>query len=139
MNPSVWNHHLNFTDYGARIGVRSNDAAVLEQLQAVFPPHWKYLTTSTVDWQYSLYLAPCTRSGRKPFHLLFSNDEQIARSKELDLLVSAFDQDVQLAVAQKARRKVFVHAGVVGWRGRAIVIPGRSFSGKSTLVHELVR
>ena len=31
------------------------------------------------------------------------------------------------------------HAGVVGWRGRAIVIPGRSHAGKSTLVAELVR
>jgi hypothetical protein len=32
-----------------------------------------------------------------------------------------------------------VHAGVVGWRGSAIVIPGKSFSGKTTLVAELVR
>lgn len=30
------------------------------------------------------------------------------------------------------------HAGVVGLRGRAIMIPGPSFSGKSTLVAELV-
>ncbi len=32
-----------------------------------------------------------------------------------------------------------MHAGVVGWRGRAIVIPGHSFAGKSTLVAALVR
>jgi hypothetical protein len=42
-------------------------------------------------------------------------------------------------VAEFARRRVFVHAGVVGWRGQAIIIPGRSYSGKSTLVAELVR
>ncbi|WP_157871812.1 hypothetical protein [Gloeothece verrucosa] len=35
--------------------------------------------------------------------------------------------------------KLFVHAGVVGWRGRAIVIPGRSFSGKTTLAAALVK
>lgn len=34
---------------------------------------------------------------------------------------------------------MFVHAGVVGWRGQAVLIPGRSFSGKTTLVTELVR
>jgi hypothetical protein len=34
---------------------------------------------------------------------------------------------------------VFVHAGVVGWRGKAILIPGRSHTGKTTLVAELVR
>jgi hypothetical protein len=32
-----------------------------------------------------------------------------------------------------------VHAGVVGWRGRAILVPGRSRSGKTTLVAELVK
>ena len=39
----------------------------------------------------------------------------------------------------RARRRLFVHAGVVGWRGRAIVIPGASLSGKSSLVAALVR
>jgi len=34
---------------------------------------------------------------------------------------------------------VFVHAGVDGWSGQAIVIPWRSFSGKTTLVTALVR
>jgi hypothetical protein len=33
----------------------------------------------------------------------------------------------------------FLHAGVVGWEARAIVIPGRSFSGKTTLVREMLR
>ena len=32
----------------------------------------------------------------------------------------------------------FVHAGVVAWKGRAIVIPGRSQSGKTTLVKALL-
>jgi hypothetical protein len=32
-----------------------------------------------------------------------------------------------------------VHAGVVGWKDRAILIPGLSHSGKSTLVNQLIR
>lgn len=139
MKPTVWTHQLNFSVYGARIGVRSNDADALSLLQSVFPPHWKYLTTANVDWQYSLTVAPPTRSGRKPYHVLYSNDEVLARVRDLHLIVMAFDRDVQLAVAQKAHGKVFVHAGVVGWRGRAIVIPGKSFTGKSTLTRALVR
>ncbi len=31
-----------------------------------------------------------------------------------------------------------MHAGVVGWRGRAILIPGRSGTGKTSLVAALV-
>jgi hypothetical protein len=37
-----------------------------------------------------------------------------------------------------ARDRVFVHAGVVGWQGRAILLPGRSMAGKSTLVRALL-
>ena len=46
---------------------------------------------------------------------------------------------LRLEVAEFAKGRVFVHAGVVGWKGRAIVFPGKSFSGKSTLTAELVR
>ena len=42
-------------------------------------------------------------------------------------------------MAAETRERVFVHAGVVGWKGHAIVIPGRSRSGKTTLVAELVK
>jgi len=35
--------------------------------------------------------------------------------------------------------RVFVHAGVVGWNGKAILLPADSFKGKSTMVAELVR
>ena len=48
-------------------------------------------------------------------------------------------QDIDTTVSQRSRQMLFVHAGVVGWRGLAIIIPGRSHSGKSTLVAELVR
>ena len=33
-----------------------------------------------------------------------------------------------------AREVVFIHAGVVGWGGRVVIIPGRSHTGKTTLV-----
>jgi Rps23 Pro-64 3,4-dihydroxylase Tpa1-like proline 4-hydroxylase len=47
--------------------------------------------------------------------------------------------EIDSTVAQRSRQMLFVHAGVVGWRGRAIIIPGSSHAGKSTLVAELVR
>lgn len=41
---------------------------------------------------------------------------------------------LQLDLARHARGLTFVHAGVVRYRGVGIVVPGRSNSGKSTLV-----
>lgn len=46
--------------------------------------------------------------------------------------------EVHLAIAAHAPNHVFVHAGAVSWRGRAIVIPGRSMAGKTTLVRALL-
>jgi len=134
-----WQERLAFSLYGARIGVQSNAVAGLNALVEMFPPQWRQYHGARVDYIYSLYLAPPTRPGRKPFHTLYENDKQLMRSRELAHVTSRFESEMQLAVAQAARGKVFVHAGVVGWRGRAILIPGRTFTGKSTLVYELVR
>lgn len=47
--------------------------------------------------------------------------------------------DIQIFVAEFATPHLFVHAGVVAVDGRAIIIPGRSYAGKSTLVTSLVK
>jgi hypothetical protein len=62
----------------------------------------------------------------------------VATEREDDLL-RWLHGDIDNGVAQRSRQMLFVHAGVVGWRGLAIVMPGRRPSGKSTLVEALVR
>lgn len=46
--------------------------------------------------------------------------------------------DIHLSIALHATDDVFVHAGVVALGNVAVLLPGRSLAGKSTLVHELV-
>jgi hypothetical protein len=53
--------------------------------------------------------------------------------------LEALAADVHHFVALRAPGWIFVHAGVVEYGGRAILLPGRSRAGKSTLVAELVR
>jgi len=65
-------------------------------------------------------------------------DEPIT-SANLDDALDRFGESLMVHVANFAPDRVFVHAGVVGWRGRAIVLPGPSFAGKTTLTAELVR
>ena len=71
--------------------------------------------------------------------MLYAGASLAARSRDTCEVLERFESALQLYVAERSPRRVFVHAGVVGWRGRAIVIPGRSLSGKTTLVAELVR
>jgi hypothetical protein len=59
---------------------------------------------------------------------------ELTHAQALDVLES----ELQLSVARLARPQVFVHAGVVAVNGRAILVPGRSGTGKTTLVRALV-
>jgi hypothetical protein len=93
-----------------------------------------------VDRLYSIIIGGAgKRSNIRRLNLLYGDHVRLARSVDADEVFNTLESDLRLFVAEAARHRVFVHAGVVGWKGRAIVIPGRSFTGKSTLVAELVK
>src|SRR5687767_2598740 len=133
-----WNAAVAFDAYGVRFGVRVNDATVMPRLASLFPPGWRLSPSPIVDWLFSLWLGSSEGRVRK-FHLLYAGITRRARSLDTDEVFDTLEADLRQAVAANARRSVFVHAGVVGWKGRAILVPGRSGSGKTTLVSELVR
>lgn len=68
-----------------------------------------------------------------------ANGEDLGGSSDLAIAAELLLSHLELWVAEHARRFVFVHAGCVAVDGRAIVIPGRTMSGKSSLTAALVR
>src|SRR5256714_4105627 len=136
----VWAAGFAFESFGVRVGVRATDAPTLELLTGCLPPGWKPLRARIVERLYSLHAPAATaRRGVRRFRVLYGDHVRLARSFEIEDVLEAFESHLQMYVAVEARRGLFVHAGAVGWRGRAVVLPGRSYSGKSTLVAELVR
>ncbi|HET7442082.1 MAG TPA: hypothetical protein VFJ47_12330 [Terriglobales bacterium] len=130
-----WAAGFSIIAYGVRIGIRVSEAGLLEPLRAYLPIGWRPASSNTVERLYSLIGGgPGPGVNLRRFHVLFANAQRIARTGDRDEVLEAFESDVALYCALMARRRLFVHAGVIGWKGRAILIPGRSFSGKSTLV-----
>lgn len=70
---------------------------------------------------------------------MFAGDEMVTEDAVLQAVLSRLATDLMVHVANHAPDHIFMHAGVVGWRDRALVLPGASFAGKTTLVAELVR
>ena len=135
-----WAVGFSLKSYGVRIGIRSNDPAVLDRVCRHLPSEWENVTSAVVDRVYSILIGGGgSRPNVRRLNLLYGDHIRLARSFDLDSLFETFESDLRLFVAELATHRVFVHAGVVGWKGQAIVIPGRSYSGKSTLVAELVR
>ncbi len=118
--------------FGVCIGLRTNNAELSEELPAYFPPLWKRSSATTVDRIFSL------RVG-KLSHALFEDETLVLQASRRTHLLTDFQRRLKMYVAEMARRRVFVHAGAVGWQGKAILLPGRSYSGKTTLVRALVR
>jgi hypothetical protein len=135
-----WAVGFSLKSYGVRIGIRSNDPLALDRVCRHLPSEWENASSSVVDRVYSILIGgKGPRPNVRRLNLLYGDHVQLARSLDLDLVFEKFESDLRLFVAELAKHRVFVHAGVVGWKGKAIVIPGRSYSGKSTLVAELVR
>ena len=125
--------------YDAHLSIRVDPPELLERLRPYLPPGWQPSTTTTVDCCYVLAASePATAPSADGVYVLSADGQRLTASSELDQLLRVFEADVRLCVAVRARRWFFVHAGVVGWRGHAVVIPGSSWAGKTRLVHALV-
>lgn len=135
-----WAAGVSIRAYGLRIGIRVSEPGALETLAACLPPRWTPSSSPLVDQLFSFVLGgPGPRASTKRFYVAYAGSARIARETDFDRACEALRTQIRLFIAEHARRRVFVHAGVVGWQGRAIVLPGRSHAGKSELVAALVR
>jgi hypothetical protein len=126
--------------FGVRIGIRVSERGFLKKLKGVLPPGWKPARSTRVDHLFSLRVGGTTRRSRiRRFHLLYLDSTRLSRSMDLDDVLQALEYNLQFLVSLEAKGRLFVHAGVVAWKKKAILIPGISFSGKTTLVDALVR
>jgi hypothetical protein len=116
-----------------------NDPAVLPQLEPLLPLGWEATTSAEVDFLFSFLVGgEDTGKGTRRYHLVYSGASRVARTMEWQEALTQLGLGLQTYSALLAKDYLFVHAGVVGWQGQAIVIPGRSYSGKTTLVKALI-
>ena len=108
---------MTITAQGVHVGFRTDRAGVLERLPGLLPPGWKPSERVEVRRLYSLRVGEEERRGQRLYHVLYMNASRLERSLDLEYILDRLEADVQLYVAERARRRIFVHAGVVGWKG----------------------
>jgi hypothetical protein len=126
-------YQIQFEAFGVEMRICTNTQDLLRDVESILPPSARRRPRSKTDrvmglmddgsGTYSIY-----RYDRMPIH--------DAPGREYALIM--LDSQIHGHIALEAEDYVFVHAGAVGDGDRAIVIPGMSFSGKTTLVRALV-
>jgi hypothetical protein len=117
-----------------------DDVALLPVWRERLPPGWRPSREPVVDHLYSIRAGGAVAGTRvRRYYLVFSGSAQLARTLDEGMALELFESAVSFDVASSSERWVFVHAGAVGWHGRAILVPAPSQHGKSTLVEALVR
>lgn len=119
---------------GLRVGFRANRSDLIANFASVHAPGSIPTDFANLDFVYSL--AWQSRFGSYAAYL---GSRALIRRASLKAAVDSIESDLQHTIAAHSRNHLFVHAGVVAWRGQAILFPGRTYSGKSTLVQALIR
>jgi len=115
---------------------------IIDRLWPLLPPGWESDDdpNAPVDILFSLLTPKASKQkGVRRYNLLYHNASRLARTLDMDEALRTLESQLELIMAYSAKACLFVHAGVVGWQGQAVVIPGRSFSGKTTLVKALIK
>jgi len=129
---------LTFVSYGVCIRLQAPDARWLTDMEQRLPPGWRLADGDQPDCTVSV---KPRSAGFFVGRVIWRGGEGVVSTsvETRQHLPNVLESQIRLLVAEHATQHVFVHAGVVGWSGVAIVVPGRTFSGKTTLVVELIR
>ncbi len=116
--------------FGVRVDV-TVPARLESEARALLPPNAEFVddgaegvTVSIEDRTGELVVT----AGRVP----------AGTTQDDELALGMLDAQIRAQIALWAPEHIFVHAGVVAVRGRAVVVPGFTFTGKTTLIRALV-
>lgn len=129
-------YRYGFESFGVKIGIESDSRGFLKKIVGRLPEiiPGRYFSELESAAEHNFFV----EVGEKIYRF-YKDGEEISCGEKEDIFLKFFLSRLRLTVAEFAVGKVFLHAGVVGWKDRAIVIPGRSFSGKTTIIAELLR
>ncbi|MGC2637388.1 MAG: hypothetical protein WA294_09435 [Acidobacteriaceae bacterium] len=81
---------------------------------------------------------PTPGSAGRPLFVVGEGERAIFASADVREAARVLESRVHLRAAALTKEYVFVHAGVVQWGGHALLLPGASHTGKSSMVAALV-
>jgi hypothetical protein len=123
---------LRFEAFGVGLQVEFGSDELRAIADAVLPPNYSPCEPSEVRAGFTL-----SGSEAEGYSVGVAGRPTLTHGT-LAVALNALDADIRMFIAVNAK-ELFVHAGVVGINGACLVIPGETFTGKTTLVSALVQ
>jgi hypothetical protein len=134
----AWVARGRYGAFGVSWAIQADDIAAYHLLLDRLPPGSTPVSAKGTLRSYAFRTLPPATPGDDVSYLLLADGRPLLRSTEASDIAEAFEDNLNWLVAEHSQRRVFLRAGVVGWRDRAIIIPGGPRTGKTTLVRALV-
>lgn len=131
-------HNFSLECFGVKFSVTANRAESLREIEVrmprILPVEWKEIAFE--DARHRFYFSKNSETGDIT---VYKEDEILYAGDKPATGLDALSSRIRLTVAEFTDKFVFLHAGVIGWKDRAVIIPGKSFAGKTTLVAEFAK
>jgi hypothetical protein len=124
---------MRFEAFGVQVELTLSNPGLETEVGEILPPGWRACAPSASAGRFGV------RQMGDDAYEVTAGGEPIIEHATLPVALTMLDTHIRLFIAARAPDWVFVHAGVVACDGRALLIPGESFSGKTTLVAALVK
>lgn len=131
-----WAAALAGVSYGVRLGIRSHDPSLIDLVRPCLPPHWTPILGRRARVDRLLSFCETSGGGRTR---VYADAEIIADAASVGHLPHIVSIFAKVTVADLAPHHLFVHAGALEYSGKAILLPGQSGTGKTSMTAALVR
>jgi hypothetical protein len=124
---------LAFESFGVRCQIVLGDPELEPRVREILPPGYQSRRPSRTDAVFGL-----RRTDEDSYEVTIDGRQWIDHGT-LEIAMNLLDAQLRVHIAVNTPDLIFVHAGVVAHGRQALLIPGGSFSGKTTLVGALVQ
>lgn len=124
--------------FGVKIKISTTDPFLLTEIEKrieEFMPSGFYKKIAPDKTTHSFSV----RKNKTGKYLLYKGRYKITEGGDKEIFLKYFDFQIRVTIAEHAAERVFLHAGVVAWNNKAIIMPASSFRGKTTLVKTLTK
>lgn len=124
---------ITFQSFGVPIRVTWDRPEVAARLEDVLPPEYVEIPPESEAEEFGLV---ADAGGTYTFT---RQGSPVSSDVDLEFGLMMLQTQIRILIGLNAPERIVVHAGAVAIGRRAVILPGRSFSGKTTLVAAFLR